>query len=195
VSKADDINTLFRRFGGNADTYKEIVAAEHVGSARQKWPLLGQIQPQISNEPPDVVKHGPRAVDSAVRQVQPFPAPPSDARAHAMAGVQAPRSAGLAIREWREAAADVSSVADPAAVDAVVRAEIPVADSASEHRPSLAFLGAGESNAEAPRNISPGVLDVEETDLQQLFRRMLAAAQPVAPAASPAHPLKRLVKW
>ena len=194
MSKADDINTLFRRFGGNADTYKEIVAAEHVGSARQKWPLLGQIRPQTANEPPETVKAGPRSVGSVVRQVQPFPTPPVDARAHAMAGAPLSRSVGSVLREEPE-----ESVIDPAAAVGKIAENVPgVPDSefrALQARPAVSVDAAPRHEAVSPRHAPGDVGDAEETDLQRLFRRMVAASEPAAPAAPPTHPLKRLVKW
>ena len=46
MSKSEDINTLFRRFGGDANSYQEIVAGELADVAEQKWPILGQVRLQ-----------------------------------------------------------------------------------------------------------------------------------------------------
>lgn len=76
MSKAEDINTLFRRFGGNADTYQEIVEGELAGVAEQKWPMLGQLRPQAHREAPAARKG---AVASGDRQVHAFMDPPRHA--------------------------------------------------------------------------------------------------------------------
>lgn len=75
MSRAGDINTLFRRFGGNADTYQEIVAGELASAAEQKWPLLGQVRPQGHHEAP-ASRKGATAVGD--RKVQAFMQPPDD---------------------------------------------------------------------------------------------------------------------
>lgn len=75
MSRAGDINTLFRRFGGNADTYQEIVAGELASAAEQKWPLLGQVRPQRHHEAP-ASRKGATAVGD--RKVQAFMQPPDD---------------------------------------------------------------------------------------------------------------------
>lgn len=75
MSRAGDINTLFRRFGGNADTYQEIVAGELASAAEQKWPLLGQVRPQGHHEAP-ASRKGATAVGE--RKVQAFMQPPDD---------------------------------------------------------------------------------------------------------------------
>lgn len=73
MSKAEDINTLFRRFGGNAETYQEIVEGELAGAAEQKWPMLGQLRPQAHREAPAARKG---AVAIGERQVHAFMDPP-----------------------------------------------------------------------------------------------------------------------
>lgn len=75
MSRAGDINTLFRRFGGNADTYQEIVAGELASAAEQKWPLLGQVRPQGHHEAP-ASRKGATVVGD--RKVQAFMQPPDD---------------------------------------------------------------------------------------------------------------------
>jgi hypothetical protein len=75
MSKSEDINTLFRRFGGNADTYQEIVAGEQVAVAEQRWPILGQLRPHGHREAPDARK-GSTAIGE--RQVQGFLTPPRE---------------------------------------------------------------------------------------------------------------------
>jgi hypothetical protein len=45
-----DVNTLFRRFGGNASGYQEIISRDQVTQAETKWPMLGQIKPTTPHE-------------------------------------------------------------------------------------------------------------------------------------------------
>lgn len=67
MSSSEDVKSLFRRFGGNASTYREIVSRDQVGQAEQKWPILKQINPAHHDEAPSVR----RAVAVAdVRQLQ-----------------------------------------------------------------------------------------------------------------------------
>ena len=80
MSKSEDINTLFRRFGGNADTYQEIVAGEQVAVAEQRWPILGQLRPHGHREAPDARKG---AVAIGERQVKGFLTPPRESVAPA----------------------------------------------------------------------------------------------------------------
>lgn len=40
MAMSEDVQTLFRRFGGNAAVYKEIVSADEVSQAKQQWPIL-----------------------------------------------------------------------------------------------------------------------------------------------------------
>lgn len=74
MSKSEDINTLYRRFGGNAGTYQEIGANEMAGAATQRWPILGELRPQSNGEVPDARK-GNTAL--GVRQVSSFLTPVS----------------------------------------------------------------------------------------------------------------------
>lgn len=78
MSKSEDINTLFRRFGGNAGTYQEIGASELAGAATTRWPLLGELRPQAHREAPDARKGGALVGD---RQVKSFLVPPAGAPA------------------------------------------------------------------------------------------------------------------
>jgi hypothetical protein len=61
-----DVNTLFRRFGGNASGYQEIISRDQVTQAETKWPMLGQIKPTTPHDAPSAR----RAAPSGVRQIQ-----------------------------------------------------------------------------------------------------------------------------
>lgn len=73
MSKAEDINTLYKRFGGNAGTYQEIGASELAGAATLRWPLLGELRPQEHREAPAATRGGVAVGD---RQVRNFMVPP-----------------------------------------------------------------------------------------------------------------------
>jgi hypothetical protein len=61
-----DVNTLFRRFGGNASGYQEIISRDQVTQAETKWPMLGQIKPTTPHDAPSAR----RASLAGVRQIQ-----------------------------------------------------------------------------------------------------------------------------
>lgn len=71
MSKSEDVKALFRRFGGNASSYREIVSQDQAGEAEQKWPMLRQIDPANHEEAPSVRRVS--LVDSGVRQSQDVP--------------------------------------------------------------------------------------------------------------------------
>jgi hypothetical protein len=74
MSRAEDVNTLFRRFGGDAGTYQEIVATQQVDSAVSKWPMLDQIRVQITPTAPSASLAG-MAQQERLRQAVVVPAP------------------------------------------------------------------------------------------------------------------------
>lgn len=43
----NDVNALFRRFGGDVSTYQEVVAEQQVEAAVGRWPILNQINPLV----------------------------------------------------------------------------------------------------------------------------------------------------
>lgn len=68
MSKSEDVQTLFRRFGGNASTYQEVVSRDQVAQAETKWPILGLINPTANQEAPSVRRP---SVPPSSRQNQP----------------------------------------------------------------------------------------------------------------------------
>jgi hypothetical protein len=54
MSKSEDVKTLFRRFGGSASSYQEVVSRDQVTEAEEKWPMLGNIRPTNNQEAPSV---------------------------------------------------------------------------------------------------------------------------------------------
>lgn len=43
MSRSEDINTLFRRFGGDVSDYQEIVESDKELDIKKTWPLLAQV--------------------------------------------------------------------------------------------------------------------------------------------------------
>lgn len=72
MSKSEDVQTLFRRFGGNASTYQEVVSRDQVTQAESKWPILGLINPTANQEAPSVRRP---SVAPSLRQGQPAAQP------------------------------------------------------------------------------------------------------------------------
>ena len=68
MSKAEDITNLFRRFGGDAGSYHEIVERDQATAAKRTWPMLGDILPQAHQEAPAARQGAPV---SQARQRQP----------------------------------------------------------------------------------------------------------------------------
>lgn len=81
MSKSEDVKTLFRRFGGSASTYQEIVSHDQVTLAEQKWPMLGQINPSAHQEAPSAQRFGAPVLSRQVQASQ----PPSSAAPAVMA--------------------------------------------------------------------------------------------------------------
>lgn len=179
MSKSEDINTLFRRFGGNADTYQEIVAADHAQAAEQHWPMLGQIRPLSHAEAPSARRNVPAGermaqvevvIYKSVPQVVYVPAEPVPppqvpvaaevAEVHSSVPASEPEPAGLTV-------VDMPIEPPPPLVLPVVAAK--------EVVPSLAATAS-------------------HTDLKSMFDRMLPAASRPEPSVA-ASPLKRLIKW
>lgn len=179
MSKSEDINTLFRRFGGNADTYQEIVAADHAQAAEQHWPMLGQIRPLSHAEAPSARRNVPPSermaqvevvIYKSVPQVVYVPAEPVSppqvpvavevAEVHSLVPASEPEPKDLTI-------VDMPIEPPPPSVLPVVAAK--------EGVPSLAATAS-------------------HTDLKSMFDRMLPAASRPEPSVA-ASPLKRLIKW
>jgi hypothetical protein len=69
VSKSQDITSLFRRFGGNADSYQEIVSNDQARAAEQNWPMLGQRKPMAGAEAPYAKRVGALGERMAQKEV------------------------------------------------------------------------------------------------------------------------------
>lgn len=54
MSQSDDLTKLFKRFGGDTTSYREIVRSEGAQQARARWPLLSAVQADRPDEVPPV---------------------------------------------------------------------------------------------------------------------------------------------
>lgn len=59
MSSSEDVKTLFRRFGGQPDTYQEVVRERQTLQSLNKWTMLGQVE-----------LNQPQAIPSARRAVK-----------------------------------------------------------------------------------------------------------------------------
>ena len=59
MSTSEDVKTLFRRFGGQADSYQEVVREDQATQSLGRWSMLGQV---------DVGR--PQAIPSARRAIK-----------------------------------------------------------------------------------------------------------------------------
>ena len=56
MSSSDDVNALFKRFGGRPEVYQEIVQEQLGGQASQRWPLLNAVHLDQPQQMPPVVQ-------------------------------------------------------------------------------------------------------------------------------------------
>jgi hypothetical protein len=171
MAASEDINTLFRRFGGNAGGYQEIVSRDQADSAEHKWPLLSQIRPFLQQEAPstarDMAEPGVRVAQApeplrecvVMRPPEATPAPPLP--------VEEP---GVQVQPL--------VVEAPVAMPGVV----PVVSAPP-------VVAAVPVSSPAPESAAPA-----GSELQRMFGRMVPARAPQG-VPEAVHPLKRLVKW
>lgn len=183
MSKSEDVQTLFRRFGGNASTYQEVVSRDQVTQAEAKWPILGMINPTASQEAPSVRRP---SVPATLRQNQ----PPSPAPGSSMAagGGHAASAASLAGQPVSPGAGQSSGLfggllppkaARPAS-SAVFR---PLAQSASA---PVAASVQSSPTAESVRGSNTGMLNRFKAANSQPLAAGAASAPILAPAADSA---------
>jgi hypothetical protein len=213
MSKAEDITNLFRRFGGDAGTYQEIVEHDQADAAQRAWPMLGHIQPQQHQEAPAARAGG---VAGAVRQRQaPEPVRPvavkPPLRVASLAEVAQPLVRGDA--PAAEPVVPATTVPLPAVtqpVQAVVPAFVPLPASLPDEvkvAPApVAPVPVAPSAAQPPAAPAAAVRVVAEpavvpqsaeprTELKQMFDRMAKAAMRSTETDQASSPLKRLIKW
>ena len=183
MSKSEDVQTLFRRFGGNASTYQEVVSRDQVTQAEAKWPILGMINPTANQEAPSVRRP---SVPATMRQNQPpSPAPGSALAAGGRAAGPAASLAGQPVSPATAATGQSSGLfggllppkaARPAS-SAVFR---PLAQSAPA--PVAASVQASPT-AESVRGLSTGMLNRFKAANSQPLAAGAASAPILAPAA------------
>lgn len=64
MSSSEDVKTLFRRFGGQPDTYQEVVRESQTLQSLNKWTMLGQVE---LNQPQTIPSARRAVKGSAVR--------------------------------------------------------------------------------------------------------------------------------
>jgi hypothetical protein len=76
MNASEDVKILFRRFGGEAETYQEIVRDRQAIASLSKWPMLGQVELNKCLTIPDVTyltKNESRRAMTANAQTQQRP--------------------------------------------------------------------------------------------------------------------------
>lgn len=186
MSNSEDVTALFRRFGGSADSYQEIVSRDQAGAAEQKWPMLNQIRPMGHREAPSVrggsPSHGPERVKQ--EYVEPYRAPVQHLPEVAKPPELAPAMPAVVLQP---VAAVSKVVMVPPFEPPVMPAVAPQSVAEVVEAPPAAVV---ES---VPVAVPPVSLS-SDGGLKSLFVRM-AAAQPSKAAEAEANPLKRLIKW
>jgi len=203
MSKSGDINTLYKRFGGNAGTYQEIGAGEIANTATQRWPLLGELRPTSHHEAPDARKGRSPVGDRQVRQ---FLSAPSSEPAEPIQPVMQPP-----VRVEPEAE-PAPRLYEPIQAQRPIRAG-GVKAPATAHRPPPVQSGLDgvfrgvQAASQAPVVPSRGpalvggshavpeaAADAHGASLQAVFNRLAAPKVEAKPRPS-ASPLKKLLKW
>ncbi len=225
MSKAEDITNLFRRFGGDAGTYQEIVEHDQAEAAQRAWPMLGHIQPQQHQEAPAARAN---AVLGAVRQrqadeplrtvvmkpplhVAPLAAvvrPHAEVKAPSDSVVPSPVVSSSSVAKTpvevpqlgASAAAAVPTFAPPPASmpEEVVTppvATTPVTTSGSPVTPAVVPVAPVRFSAPGSEPPVTPNAVMVRTELTDMFDRMAKAALRSTQADQASSPLKRLVKW
>lgn len=169
MSKSEDVHTLFRRFGGDADAYQEIVSNDHALAAEKHWPLLGQLKPVAHAEAPAARRMA--AVGDRMAQVEVVIYKTVPQIVHVLADppvAEHPAPPPFTVTTGADA---VPETRQPIALPEV-ESSLPALAAASETRAEVA----------AP------------TELKRVFERLLPRAPGTAePAAASAQ--KRVIKW
>jgi len=170
MSKADDVSTLFRRFGGDASTYQEVQAEQQVELAVTRWPMLDQISPQLRPMAP---------AGTPELQV-------SGVRTHHVVSDALSSGASVADRLLLSAQAPV------VLPQVLIAPTVPTAE-ASVEAPVTSGQPASSVVEVAPQ-ASALVQPLKNTDLESMFQRMLPKKQAPVKVATESG-LKRLAKW
>ncbi|MGO4152901.1 cellulose biosynthesis protein BcsP [Cupriavidus sp. YAF13] len=165
MSQSDDLSKLFQRFGGKAESYKEIVREDAATQARERWPLLTSVR-----------------VDRAA--VVP-PVQPAAPHAHDVAGPAAAQAAPPAPL-WRAAlpAGELAPAAEPArAAEAPAAQVVPPAVTVAPVAP--AATGAPPSAMRPLFRTPEGMAPAASASMPRSTPEVAAALPPVAAVANP----------
>jgi len=184
MSTSEDINTLYRRFGGDASDYQEIIEADQVADVQNSWPLLGHLNaPAFYAQEPVVDGSHVWGGRAEPRFIDPSPY-------SSVAQVNQPNEALTAAEESKEAAAhSAQSVAFGLKQDA-----------AGDHEEPMSVAGlfskyskSASANMESQRVASTDA--VAKSELKHLFSRLSGAEVAAAPVDSARDSSERSAKW
>jgi len=194
MPKSEDIQTLYRRFGGDASSYKEIGSTDQAAAAEQNWPMLGQLKTRTTGEAPPahravlvggerreqvevvIYKNAPQDAPQPASQVVPPAAPQPE-----------PQAAPLLHQIIAPAPAPVIARVEPKPEKTVKRPRRAVAPAPVAAPP----VAAPPPPARKKRTAGSATSQV---GLKGVFDRMVPSDPAPAPAAS-SRGLKRSVKW
>ncbi len=224
MSQSEDVKTLFRRFGGSASSYQEVVSKDQVAQAEEKWPMLGLISPSQSQEAPSVK----RAVPSASVRMSPasepvaapapsraalvVPAEPVSTSATMFSGLVAPAPTEAARPgkvlaapegDLRSMFGKMSQAASVAGSPTVAKKGMfgflePTPEAPAESGVSSVFGRLVAEAAPAKAKTAGGRAksgSKKDAGLKAVFDRMVEPPAPVVPAAKKAAKPKKAVKW
>lgn len=195
MSKSEDVNTLYRRFGGNAGTYQEIGANEMAGAATRRWPILGELRPQSHREAPDAQK-GSAAIGE--RQVSSFLTPVG--RTETVPPLPADRVGSLTVADEERVAAPhhsmghkgsephvTEAVAEPRHVPAPEPVQKPAAKPAAKTAPRTrrAVRGGGRAETPKPEVVEQPVAHTSKKPVAEKLKKPAAATPPAEKQPQP----------
>lgn len=186
MSKSDDVKALFRRFGGNASSYREIVSDDQVGQAEEKWPMLRQIDPTSHEEAPSVRRMA--SLDHGTRQPQLAPAQPPVMAAPIERIASESRGDVPAQRMFSRAAPDPRPA--PSHSQSPISAPRAAVPPAAASGPKVGLKGSFLSGRPTPSSPQPQEAAPSPAAQPRMgwLGRRVAPVAPVVPAASPVAP-------
>lgn len=176
MSKSEDINTLFRRFGGDADSYQEIVSMSQAESAERHWSLLGKLKPNTAADIPAAQRTSDVGSRMAQVEVVIYKHLPENNT----------KTAAESIPINLDSEIDFPLVEEEPVPDV----ELEVVAAHDDHVPKAIRL------VTAPLDTVPSstVADVP-SDLRSMFDRIAAPRGKTSVQPTSTNPLKRLIKW
>lgn len=187
-SSSEDVKMLFRRFGGEAGTYQEVVRERNAEASRVKWPMLNSVEPMQALNAPAVhqmvrtskVRH---AVEEPQPSLQPPPSAPAPSAPAPSARYSAsPVPAAAPSGPLRRLGTASAQTPDPQAREKTDRVTHP-APQPQAAKPGAASALAGRWGATPERadGSAPVVARTAAPDsLSSLFDRISGTGQPAA---------------